>query len=91
METARRVAALAGELGVTDVVVIANKVRDDGDRRAIAEFCKTHGMRLVGEIPYDASLVEAEREGKTPLDAAPSSPAVAAIRELAPILVAGGV
>jgi len=36
METARNVAALAGELGVGEVVVVANKVRDDADRQAIA-------------------------------------------------------
>src|SRR5919204_1982206 len=60
METARRVTALAAELGVGDVVALANKVRDDADRRAIAEFCTAHGMRLVGEVPYDPSLVDAE-------------------------------
>src|ERR671937_1358884 len=68
METARRVATLATELGVVDVVALANKIRDDSDRSAIAEFCSAHGLRLVGEIPYDATLVEAERGGKPPID-----------------------
>src|ERR687884_892301 len=71
METARRVTALAAELGVGDVVALANKVRDDGDRRAIAEFCAAHGMRLVGEVPYDPSLAEAERSGAPPIDHTP--------------------
>src|SRR5919206_939918 len=44
METARRVAALAAELGVVDVVALANKLRDESDRRAIAEFCASHGL-----------------------------------------------
>lgn len=88
METARRVAALAGELGIGDVVVLANKVRDEADRRAIAEFCAASGLRLVGEIPYDPALVQVEREGRTPLDGAPGSPAVEAIRRLASTLVA---
>src|ERR671936_1419915 len=51
METARRVATLAAELGVADVVALANKVRDDSDRQAIAEFCTAHGLRFVGAIP----------------------------------------
>src|SRR5829696_4213149 len=51
METARNVVALATELGVPDVVVVANKVRDAADRSAITEFCQAHGMRLVGEVP----------------------------------------
>ena len=88
METARHVATLATELGIVDVVALANKVRDDSDRRAIAEFCAAHGLRLVGEIPYDATLVEAERIGTPPIDYDPASPAVSAIRALAGTLVA---
>lgn len=84
METARRVSELARELGVPDVVTVANKVRDDGDRRAIAEFCAAHQMRLVGEVPYDPSLVETEREGATP--AGRPGPAVDAIARLADAL-----
>ena len=83
METARNVAALAKELGIPDVVVVANKVRDAADRSAIAEFCRAHAMRLVGEVPYDASLAEVERSGKAPIDAATGSPAVLAIEALA--------
>ena len=90
METARRVALLAGEMGVGDVLVLANKVRDDADRRAIAEFCAAHGLRLAGEIPYDPGLAEAERRGEPPVAQAPEGPAVAAIRGLADTL-AGGV
>jgi CO dehydrogenase maturation factor len=82
METARNVVALATELGVPDVVVIANKVRDAADRSAIAEFCGAHGMRLVGEVPYDGSLAEVERSGGAPIDKSPSSPAVVAITAL---------
>ncbi|MEJ7811316.1 MAG: hypothetical protein WKG32_12970 [Gemmatimonadaceae bacterium] len=83
METARNVAALAGELGIDDVVVVANKVRDDGDRRAIADFCRAHGMRLVGEIPFDGALADVERSGQAPIDAAPDSRSVQAITALA--------
>lgn len=83
METARNVAALAHELGIADVVVVANKVRDAGDRSAIADFCGAHEMRLVGEVPYDGGLVEAERRGGAPIDTARNSPAVMAIEKLA--------
>jgi CO dehydrogenase maturation factor len=88
METARNVAALASELGISDVVVVANKVRDEGDRTAIADFCRAHGMRLVGEVPFDSGLAVVERSGDAPIDAAPSSPAVIAIEALAASLSA---
>ena len=83
METARNVVALATELGIPDVVVVANKVRDAADRSAIAEFCRAHDMRLVGEVPYDGTLAEVERRGDAPIDAGAGSPAVMAIQALA--------
>ena len=83
METARNVVTLATELGIPDVVVVANKVRDAADRSAIAEFCRAHAMRLVGEVPYDGTLAEVERRGDAPIDAGAGSPAVMAIQALA--------
>ncbi len=90
METARNVAALATELGIPDVVVVANKVRDDADRGAIADFCRAHSMRLVGEVPFDGQLAEVERGGGAPIDKAASSPAVMAITALAGVLASDG-
>ena len=86
METARNVVLLATELGVPDIVVVANKVRDEADRTAITEFCRAHGMRLVGEVPYDLALAEVERSGQAPIDAAAGSPAVVAIERLSVML-----
>lgn len=83
METVRRIAGLAEELGVGRVAVVANKVRDDADRQAIAGFCRSHDLDMVAEIPYDVSLAESERAGQSPVDHAPGAPAVAAIRRLA--------
>jgi CO dehydrogenase maturation factor len=87
METARNVASLARDLGVTDVVVVANKVRDEADRAAISDFCRAHDMRLVGEVPFDSELAAVERRGRAPIDDAPDSPAVRAIRDLATTLL----
>lgn len=83
METARNITALASELGIPDVVVVANKVRDAGDRAAIGDFCRAHAMQLVAEIPYDAAMADAERRGGAPIDIAPHSIAVGAITTLA--------
>lgn len=83
METASRVAALASELGIAEVVAVANKVRDDADRQAIANFCAGRGLHLVAEIPHDPALAEAERSGQSPIAHAPDAPAIRAIRALA--------
>ncbi|MGQ0643010.1 MAG: hypothetical protein ACT4P6_19875 [Gemmatimonadaceae bacterium] len=86
METARNVAVLGAELGIKDVVVVANKVRDEGDRTAIADFCRAHDLRLVGEVPFDTGLADIERRGGAPIDSTPDLPAIAAIRTLASTL-----
>lgn len=83
METARRIAELAGELGITDVRAVTNKIRTEADRRAVSDFCAAHGMRVIAELPYDNALLEAERSGRPPVEAAASGPAVAAIQRLA--------
>ncbi len=87
MEVANRVTALARELGIEDVVAVSTKVRDDADRKAIADYCSAHSIVLAGEIPFDPRLLEAERNGKTPIDFDPSSPAVQAIERLADSLI----
>ena len=89
METARRVADLAAELGIAEVGAVLNKVRNEADREAVAAFCAAHHMNIVGEIPYDAGLAEAERAGQPPLDYSPGCESVAAMRRLAADLVAG--
>ena len=86
METARRTIDLAREMEVPRVLAVANKVRDDGDRRAIAEFCTAHDLELAVEIPYDEELPRSEREGMSPFEYAPESPAVRAIVTLADVL-----
>jgi CO dehydrogenase maturation factor len=88
METARRIAELARELGIGAVHAVANKVRDEGDRAAIREFCAAHGLALIGEVPYDPTLADAERAATPPIEYAPSAPSVAAVSELARTLLA---
>ena len=89
METARRVADLAGELGISEVGAVLNKIRNAADRDAIAVYCATHNMKIVGEIPYDTELADAERAGQPPLDYSPDSSSVVAMRKLAADLSAG--
>lgn len=90
LETARRMAVLGRDLGLEEVYLVANKVRDEHERAAVEEFAAKHGLELAGVIPYDPAYPEAERAGLAPLDAAPHAPATAAVAELAERLVANG-
>jgi CO dehydrogenase maturation factor len=63
--------------------VVANKIRSDEDRQAIESFCAQHDMILIGDVPQDQALIEAERQARSPFDYAPDGEAVTAIRSLA--------
>ena len=90
LETGRRMAVLAQDLGLERVGLIANKIRDDTDLAAVREFAERHDLELAGVVPFDERLPEAERAQASPLDHAPDSPAVRAIAELAERLVTNG-
>ncbi len=90
LETGRRMAALARDLGVGRVGLVANKVRDDRDLAAVREFAGVHDLEIASVIPFDERLPDAERAGVAPLDYAPDAPAVMAIGELALAMVGNG-
>ena len=86
LETARRCAELGRELGIARVVGVANKLRGAEDTAAVREYARTHDLRLVGEVPYDESVYQAELAGRAP-SVSPESPAIRAIGKLATILL----
>jgi len=90
LETGRRMAVLARDLGIEHVALVANKIRDDRDRAAVEEFARANDLEIAGVIPFDDQMPEAERAGVAPLDHAPDAAAVAAIGELAERMVGNG-
>jgi CO dehydrogenase maturation factor len=83
LEAGARTAELARELAIPHIYAVANKVRDADDAAAIEAFCGRHGLELLGQVPLDETFVAAERAGRAPIDHAPDSPGIAAIRALA--------
>lgn len=88
METVRRIGDLAKDLGVGEMQVVTNKIRNDEDRAVIRGYCATHHLAIIGEVPYDPALLDAERAARPPIDYAPDAPAIKALRELAARLTA---
>lgn len=83
LETAGRIAPLARELGIPSVLAIANKIRDEEDARLIRDYCRAHGIELAIEIAFDEDVRNADRQGRSLIDAAPDATTVRAVRELA--------
>jgi CO dehydrogenase maturation factor len=86
LETVRRMSALASELGVPGVVVVANKLRSEEDHAAVAEFCDRHDLELAGAVPWSDAVLAADRERVPVVGSPAAAPVVAAVAELASTL-----
>jgi CO dehydrogenase maturation factor len=78
IQTYQNVKRLATELGVKQVRVVANKVRDEKDEAFIRE--KIPSEDLLGFIHYNTEVIDADRNGASPYDFSKS--AVEEIRQI---------
>ena len=82
VQTYRNVKRLAKDLGIKQVRVVANKIRDERDE----EFIKASipAEDLLGFIHYNPEIMDADRQGKSPYDCSPT--AIEEIRKIKAIL-----
>lgn len=66
IQTYGKVKELARDLGITKVRVVANKVRDEQDEAYIK--ARIPEEDLLGFIHYNADVIDADRNGKSPYD-----------------------
>jgi CO dehydrogenase maturation factor len=81
--TGRRLARLATGDGAPRVLAVANKVRAPQDAETVSERT---GLPVVTSVPFDPSLGEADRLGRSLLDHAPDSETATAVRSLVEVL-----
>ena len=87
LETTGRLVPAARELGLEQICVVANKVRSERDEAAIREYCARRRFEVVGVVPFDESVTEADHTNRALIDHAPTAPAVVQISKLARELV----
>jgi CO dehydrogenase maturation factor len=78
-----RAAELAKELGIPKVFFVANKIRTELELEAVKELAQRKKFELGAAIPYDEQIPIADQVGISPIDFAPESPVVMAIKQLA--------
>ena len=66
VQTYKNVKRLAKDLGITQVKVVANKVRNEEDEELIRN--KIPAEDLLGMIHYNVEVMDADRQGKSPYD-----------------------
>ncbi|MDR1589475.1 MAG: AAA family ATPase [Oscillospiraceae bacterium] len=71
VQTYRNVKKLAGDLGVRNISVVANKTRGDDDREYVRE--RIPPEELLGFVSHDDGVIEADRTGASPFDVSPAA------------------
>ncbi len=82
VQTYRNVKRLAADLGVKQVRVVANKVRDEKDEEFIRNAIPAED--LLGFVHYNLEIMDADRNGQSPYDYSPK--AIEEIRKIKAIL-----
>lgn len=90
LETASRSFALARELGIGHIQMVANKVRTPRDEDSMREYAARHDLPIATVVPYDDAVIAADERGMALIEHGPASPSVAAIRGLADDLLTSG-
>jgi CO dehydrogenase maturation factor len=78
IDTARNIQRLASEINLSSVALVGNKVRGESDRA----FFQKHlsDFEILGFLPYDDRLIEADLNDQSPFDTA--SPAVDEVKSI---------
>ena len=82
VQTYQNVKRLASDLGVKQVRVVANKIRDERDEAFIRSAIPAEV--LLGFVHYNPEIMDADRQGMSPYDCSPT--AIEEIRKIKTIL-----
>jgi CO dehydrogenase maturation factor len=82
LETVKRVSRLAFDMGVAHMFLVGNKVHSQEDRARIERFASEVSLEVLGLIPYDEKIVEADRLGESPFLCTGDSFAVQALMKI---------
>jgi len=83
LETAKKLYGLAKQIGIKEGFIVGNKVANQKESELIEQFAKQNVIPLLGLVPYDEKILEADRHGESPIKQANRSTGVTAIHQLA--------
>jgi CO dehydrogenase maturation factor len=80
LEILGKIRNLAKDIDVGRVFAVGNKVATSDDEAMIRDWVAGEGIPLLGIVPADDIIKQADHKGMAPLDLDPDSPAIEAIR-----------
>jgi CO dehydrogenase maturation factor len=75
--TAAQIRKLAEDIGLTRMWLVGNRVRNDDDAAFLA--AESMGLPVLGHLPDDAAVVDADRRGEAAYAAVPALREAAAV------------
>lgn len=82
VDTAARMAELARGMGVQRLAVVANKVRQGEQEKALASLMDRHSLGLTYSFPHSEAVAAADLAGCSPFDSEGKDEWVAGVRQL---------
>ncbi|MFQ6055353.1 MAG: AAA family ATPase [Methanosarcinales archaeon] len=80
IETAMRIKNLSGDIGIKKLFAVINKVTDMDKISIIENKLKEIGIPVIGKIPFDSNLINADLNGVAPIEL--DSSAIDTIKEI---------
>ncbi len=66
IETAHQIKKLAQDLGLKNIVLVGNKIRNESDKEFLLK--QLPGFTFLGFLPYNDQIIEADLEGRAPFE-----------------------
>ena len=82
LEIAKKLHDLAKQSGIDQSFIVGNRVANRRQGTVIEQFAKKSEIKLLGLMPFDEKILEADMQGETPLKYASQSIGVMAIQKL---------
>ncbi|SAI84858.1 carbon monoxide dehydrogenase accessory protein CooC [Saccharolobus solfataricus] len=82
VQTAIKLFNLAKDLGMKKIYTVLNKVRNESEISLFESVLSRNDIPVIGKIPYDQDVVEADKLGKSIMDYNLNSKAVRAVEEI---------
>lgn len=87
LEISKKLSNLAKEAGIKKSYIVGNKVAKPAEKDLIEKFAVSHGLQLLGLVPYDEQILKADMAGESPLKYVETSKGIMSIHEMGKTLL----